>query len=53
MDPIDSEDIEEDKFKFEVIARESKSSPGRHDSTIIAFSKQLTKSSAMSLDPND
>ena len=53
MDPMDSEDMDEDRLRVEEMARESRSSPGRHDSTIMAFSKQFTNSSAISLDPVD
>ena len=53
IDPMDSDDMDDDRFRFDDIAKESRSSPGRQDSTIIAFSRQLTNSSAMSLDPVD
>jgi hypothetical protein len=45
--------MDDDKFKVEEMPKESRSSPGRQDSTIMAFSRQLTKSSAMSDDPVD
>jgi hypothetical protein len=53
IDPMDSEDMDDDRFKVDEMPSESRSSPGRHDSTIMAFSRQLTKSSAMSEDPVD
>ena len=54
MDPIDNDDIDDDRFKVDEIAtRESRSSPGRQDSTIMAFSRQFTNNSAMSEEPVD
>lgn len=60
MEPTLRLDMELDRFKLEEIPRllgqgfkMSRSSPGKHDSTIMAFSRQLTKSSAVSELPVD